>query len=49
MPDTPLQFIGTGLRFISWETAHPELIQLVYDRLEDIATAEAFVRSGFAS
>jgi oxaloacetate decarboxylase alpha subunit len=33
MPNTPLQFIGTGFRFISWETAHPEVMQLVYDRL----------------
>lgn len=33
MPNTPLQFIGTGLRFISWETAHPEFMQLAYDRL----------------
>ncbi|MQA76622.1 MAG: biotin carboxyl carrier protein, partial [Solirubrobacterales bacterium] len=33
MPDTALQFIGTGFRFISWETAHPEFMQLVYDRL----------------
>ena len=33
MPHTPLQFIGTGFRFISWETAHPEVMQLVYDRL----------------
>jgi oxaloacetate decarboxylase (Na+ extruding) subunit alpha len=33
MPNTPLQFIGTGLRFISWEVAHPEFMQLVYDRL----------------
>ena len=33
MPDTPLQFIGTGFRFISWETASPEFMQLVYDRL----------------
>ena len=33
MPNTPLQFIGTGLRFISWEAQHPELLQLVYDRL----------------
>ncbi|MDT3679010.1 MAG: hypothetical protein ROZ64_09290 [Burkholderiaceae bacterium] len=33
MPDTPLQFIGTGLRYISWEPAHPEFMQLVYDRL----------------
>lgn len=33
MPHTPLQFIGTGLRFISWETQHPEFMQLVYERL----------------
>jgi len=32
-PNTPLQFIGTGLRFISWELAHPAFMQLVYDRL----------------
>jgi oxaloacetate decarboxylase alpha subunit len=33
MPNTPLQFIGTGLRFISWELASPEFMQLVYNRL----------------
>jgi oxaloacetate decarboxylase (Na+ extruding) subunit alpha len=33
MPDTPLQFIGTGFRFISWERAHPEVIKLVYSTL----------------
>jgi oxaloacetate decarboxylase alpha subunit len=33
MPDTLLQFIGTGFRFISWERAHPEIMQLVYERL----------------
>jgi oxaloacetate decarboxylase (Na+ extruding) subunit alpha len=33
MPNTPLQFIGTGMRFISWERAHPEFMRLVYDRL----------------
>ncbi len=33
MPGTPLQFIGTGFRFISWETASPEFMRLVYDRL----------------
>jgi oxaloacetate decarboxylase (Na+ extruding) subunit alpha len=33
MPHTPLQFIGTGFRFISWETASPEVMRLVYDRL----------------
>jgi oxaloacetate decarboxylase (Na+ extruding) subunit alpha len=32
-PHTPLQFIGSGLRFISWEPVHPDLMQLVYDRL----------------
>ena len=33
VPRTPLQFIGTGFRFISWEEAHPDLMQLVYDLL----------------
>ena len=33
MPNTPLQFIGTGFRFISWESVHPDLMQLAYDRL----------------
>ena len=33
MPRTPLQFIGTGFRFISWQTAHQEMMQLIYDRL----------------
>ncbi len=32
-PTTHLQFIGTGFRFISWEEASPELMQLIYDRL----------------
>jgi oxaloacetate decarboxylase alpha subunit len=32
-PDTPLQFIGTGFRFISWERAHPDLMRLAYERL----------------
>jgi oxaloacetate decarboxylase alpha subunit len=33
MPDTPLQLIGTGFRFISWERAHPEVMRLVYECL----------------
>jgi oxaloacetate decarboxylase alpha subunit len=33
MPNTRLQFIGTGLRFISWEAQHPDFMQIVYDRL----------------
>ena len=33
LPDAHLQFIGTGLRFISWERAHPDVLQLVDDRL----------------
>lgn len=30
IPNTPLQFIGTGFRFISWETAAPDFMRLVY-------------------
>lgn len=30
MPRTPLSFLSTGMRFISWETAHPELMRLSY-------------------
>ena len=33
MPDTLLQFIGTGFRYISWERAHPEVMELVYTTL----------------
>jgi oxaloacetate decarboxylase (Na+ extruding) subunit alpha len=32
-PTTHLQFIGTGFRFISWEEASADLMQLIYDRL----------------
>jgi oxaloacetate decarboxylase alpha subunit len=35
MPRTPLQFITTGLRFISWQQADPEFMRLVYRRLQD--------------
>jgi oxaloacetate decarboxylase alpha subunit len=31
--NTPLQLITTGFRFISWETADPDFMQLVYRRL----------------
>lgn len=30
MPRTPLQFLTTGMRFISWELAHPELMHLAF-------------------
>ena len=33
MPSTGLQFISPGFRFISWELAHPEFMELVYARL----------------
>lgn len=33
MPHTPLQLIGTGFRFISWETQSAEFMRLVYRRL----------------
>jgi oxaloacetate decarboxylase alpha subunit len=29
-PDTPLQFLTTGMRFISWEVAHDEFMELVF-------------------
>jgi len=32
-PTTPLQFIGTGFRFISWETADRDFMRLVYRKL----------------
>jgi oxaloacetate decarboxylase alpha subunit len=32
-PNTPLQFMSTGFRFISWETAHPEFMALVFEVL----------------
>ena len=32
-PSTPLQFISTGFRFISWETADSEFMRLVYRKL----------------
>jgi oxaloacetate decarboxylase (Na+ extruding) subunit alpha len=30
VPNTPLQFMSTGFRFISWETAHPEFMALAF-------------------
>ncbi len=33
MPNTPLQLIGTGFRFISWETQDDAFMRLVYRRL----------------
>jgi oxaloacetate decarboxylase alpha subunit len=33
MPTTPLQFIGTGFRFISWEAAGRDFMRLAYRRL----------------
>jgi oxaloacetate decarboxylase alpha subunit len=32
-PNTPLQFLSTGFRFISWETAHPEFMSLAFRTL----------------
>jgi oxaloacetate decarboxylase (Na+ extruding) subunit alpha len=32
-PNTPLQFLSTGFRFISWETAHPEFMALAFRTL----------------
>jgi oxaloacetate decarboxylase alpha subunit len=30
MPNTPLQFMSTGFRFISWETAHADFMALAF-------------------
>jgi len=35
MPKTPLQFLSTGFRFISWETASPEFMALAFKTLID--------------
>jgi oxaloacetate decarboxylase (Na+ extruding) subunit alpha len=32
-PNTPLQFMSTGFRFISWETAHQQFMALVFEVL----------------
>ena len=32
-PNTPLQFLSTGFRFISWETATPEFMKLAFATL----------------
>src|SRR5215475_13240641 len=32
-PNTPLQFMSTGFRFISWETAHPDFMALAFRTL----------------
>jgi len=33
MPRSPLQFLSTGFRFISWETANPEFMSLAFRTL----------------
>ncbi len=33
MPKTPLQFLSTGFRFISWQTASPEFMGLAFQTL----------------
>ena len=32
-PNTPLQFLSTGFRFISWQTASPEFMALAFKTL----------------
>ncbi len=38
-PNTPLQFMSTGFRFISWETAHPEFMALAFGCWRAMASA----------
>ena len=35
MPETPLQFISTGFRFMSWETADHDFMRLVFRKLQE--------------
>lgn len=34
-PNTPLQYITTGFRFIAWETADPDFMRLVYRKIAE--------------
>jgi oxaloacetate decarboxylase alpha subunit len=34
-PNTPLQYITTGFRFIAWETAQPDFMRLVYRKIAE--------------
>ncbi|HEY7431596.1 MAG TPA: hypothetical protein VH641_12815, partial [Streptosporangiaceae bacterium] len=34
-PNTPLQYITTGFRFIAWETASPDFMRLVYRKIAE--------------
>jgi len=43
MPTTPLQFIGTGFRFISWETAGRDFMRLAYRRLMEAGISRFIV------
>ena len=42
-PTTPLQFIGTGFRFISWEAADHDFMRLVYRCLIDAGISRFIV------
>src|SRR5690606_1061145 len=35
LPSIPLQFISTGFRFISWETADHDFMRLAYRKLQE--------------
>jgi len=42
-PNTPLQYITTGFRFIAWETANPEFMRLVYRRIAEAGIGRIIV------
>jgi oxaloacetate decarboxylase (Na+ extruding) subunit alpha len=43
MPATPLSFLTTGMRFISWETAHDDLMQLAFGLIADAGIRRFYV------
>jgi oxaloacetate decarboxylase alpha subunit len=42
-PNTPLQYITTGFRFIAWETAHPDFMRLVYRKIAEAGIGRIIV------
>jgi len=42
-PNTPLQYITTGFRFIAWETANPDFMRLVYRKIAEAGIGRIIV------
>ena len=42
-PNTPLQYITTGFRFIAWETAQPDFMRLVYRKIAEAGIGRVII------